>query len=150
MDLTLSKSVLQCSSMLSIDLQIVRHNRNIERLQAELDSINEQIENQTGTAREKLFHYRELKHQAALALEQVSEAYHDAQSHFRRANKLLEHLGEIKTEHIELCNTVLNLAENEPGDGSERMLDEMKKSRTWLKQIYQQIRDMQTEAAEKD
>jgi len=125
-------------------LQIAKHNESIENLKVEIDLLNEAVETRTSAAKEGLLRYRELKHEAALALQEVATGFQNAQSLYRRGDKLMENLKAVKAEHDSLCKEVLQAARSEP-DKAEPLLARLKESRRQLHKLYDEIENLRKE-----
>ena len=124
--------------------QIAQHDRDIEGLKFEIEQLNEAVESKTSEAKELLLRYRELKHLAALALQEVADGYRKAQSCFKKSDRLAYTYNRIKREHLALCESVLALEENEP-DQAEPLIEKLQASRLQLKEIYKILDSMQKE-----
>ena len=130
-------------------MQIARHNENIESLQIQTEQLNEAVENRTSEARKGLLRYRELKHQAALALQEVATGYQNAQSLFRQGEKLMLKLKAVKVEHDQLCRDAIRQAQTQP-DQAKDLICRLKTAREQLRKLYDEIENIRAESLTAD
>ncbi len=139
------ETVVRIKGMENLAEQIQQHIEGIESTQAEIDGLCEAVESTTDQAREKLAEYQALKRQAAIVLDTAKDGYQNALALFRQSDKLMESLQTIKIEHDKLSRAAISRAETRP-DGGASELNELKRARQQLRQLYEQVEDMRAES----
>ena len=120
-------------------LSIRRHDDALAALQAEIDSLSDEIDTKTAAARNQLLIYRELKQQTENALDEVSSEYYQAQTLFQQGDALFDKLLDIKAEHVRLSKLAVKQADIEA-------VQKLRLTRTRLRTIYEEINKLKAEA----
>ncbi len=131
------------SDMVDFGIQINRHAKSLESLEAAIDALKEQVESTTVMARSRLAAYRDLKRQTKEALAHVAAGFEEAEGLFAEAHGLFKRLKQIKSEHDRLCRIALK-EENEPA------LQNLRRARKRLQDIYSEIEQLKSEADRAD
>jgi len=126
-----------------LSLQIHRHIESLERLQAQMDVLEEAIEEKTTTAHEKLSEYQTKKQEAEGLLDQVAEYHEGAIELLGQAGTLFSRLKVLKAEHLRLSSAVQR---SEP-DGPNEDLYRLREARGRLRTIYGEIQRLRADAA---
>lgn len=130
--------------MENMSFQVEKHNQSLAGLQVEIEQLNEAVETRTSEAREKLSEYRELKHRAAAALQEVATGFQNAQALYGMGDKLMEKLKAVKVKHDALCKEAMSQARAEP-EKMQTVIEQLKDARAQLHKLYDEIENIRKE-----